>query len=295
MFKLEVFESKVKDANFHFEWFKKSSLHELIELLKDKTPSPTRGQELRNALDRIPQKKRERYRNAIGYLKTTHPAFSGDLMSRFVAVGQTSNSYQPGKFYRHKDMIGRWHDFVMQEKGNSCGCAVVRIVKAAHYPQEKSKLGEKEIQGLIAQIETGRTHQGLTSKQTETLHDWDNVGSNPHPLVEALRSPPAPVKNARAVYMSAARMRAELARSSPKQPAIVGWWWKGGAGGHWTVCAGLATPDKLVILDPWNGVQYVDNTNSGFNAYQVIGESGIEAEGEFDPNDPADIAVILTT
>jgi len=294
MFALSMFEDKVKEANFHYEWFKKSSLHELTELLKDKTVSPARGKELRDALSRIPQKKRERYRNAIGYLKSTHPAFAGALMSAFVAVGPTSNSYQPGKFYRHKDNVGRWHDFVMQEKGNSCGCAVVRIVKAAHYPQEKSKLGENEIQGIIAQIETGQAHQGLSSAQTQSLHDWENVGSNPEPLVQALRSPPAPIKSARAVHMSGARMRAELARSSPRQPAIVGWWWNGG-GGHWTVCVGPGSPDKLVILDPWNGVQYVDNTDSGFTNYQVIKDSGVEAEGSFDPNDSNDVAVILTT
>jgi hypothetical protein len=292
-----VFEDKVKAANFHYEWFTKSSLHELTSLLKDKDFSPARSRELRDALKGIPLEKREKYRNAIAYLKSSHPAFTGDLMSEFVAVGQTSGTYEAGKFYRHKDNIGRWHNIVMQEKGNSCGPACVRMIKAAHYPQDKSKLGEQEIRGIVAQIEKDKTHQGLSTSKIKRLHDWTHVGSCTDPLVEALKSPPAPVKNARPLYTGAAKIRSELAKCSPQQPAIVGWWWGTGKthGGHWTVCVGPSTRDKLVILDPWNGVQYINNTDNGFTSYQVIGESGPTAEGWLNHNDPADVNVILTT
>lgn len=67
-----------------------------------------------------------------------------------------------------------------------------------------------------------------------------------------------------------------------------------GGGGHWTVCVG-PTKDrsKLVILDPRNDVQYLDNTDAGFTTYRVM-ENGVQtAEGSFDPDDPNDIAVIL--
>ena len=80
----------------------------------------------------------------------------------------------------------------------------------------------------------------------------------PHPIVKA-RDGGGKSRDA---------LLAELRKCTQHKPCIVGWLWTGG-GGHWTVCNG-PTKDgsELVILDPWDGIQYIKNDLADFDSYQ---------------------------
>ena len=85
------------------------------------------------------------------------------------------------------------------------------------------------------------------------------------------------LREARTIGGEAGDVRAELLKTSKNSPAIIGWYWglwgDTSNGGHWTVCAGpTLAGDRLVILDPWNGLQYI--RVDSFWEYRVNGEVG---------------------
>ena len=135
--------------------------------------------------------------------------------------------------------------------------------------------------------ESGVANQGITKSN----HDWENVGSNVPSLVKYFHT--LGLRDARSVFGPGDTVLRALLKCSKNYPRIVGWWWglRGDSsnGGHWTVCVG-PTKDgaRLVILDPWNGVQYVDVASwSDYNP-----DNG--SHGWFNPNDPNDQAVVVT-
>jgi hypothetical protein len=200
--------------------------------------------------------------------------FKGKLnqyLTAGVAPVVRSNAYIPGKWDTAKDEDGHCYEFIRQQKGNSCVCATIVMVKRAFHNLSASQLGEEQIRGLMALEETGNLNKGISaiSQPAQNHHDWDNVGTGPTRAVNVLKVNPYPVKNARRMAEKSGQTLLDaLRKCSRKQPGLVGWRWSAG-GGHFTMCCG-PTEDgsKLVIVDPWTGIGYVDNTVNGFTSYQ---------------------------
>ena len=281
MFKLSDFRIELKKDNSHYERMRKSALHDLVALLERPAPKALPG-EVAAEMRKIPDEKWKKYARTKRYLLRTFPGLSSAYAQASVVLGESVPGYSPGKKQRQKDVDGRWHEFVLQRKGNSCGPACVLMVKTAFHAMAKSQLGEPEVRGTIALFEQGKIYRGISSLSQEAIdmHNWKNVGSDRGPLIQTLHAQPFPVPSARPVTnLSPADMLAELRKCSRKTPAIVGWLWQGG-GGHWTVCAGPTDDNsKLIILDPWDGVQYVDNDIGNFQSYQ-------NGAGSLDLSDP---------
>ncbi len=279
-FRWDQFEKVLKKCNPHFERFKKSSLRDLITLLKRRMPTPT-AFEVQAEMKKVPAAKwKGRYKELHRYLEREftirHMAASAG------PIGPSVPGYTPGKWERAKDKDGRWHQYVLQERGNSCGPACVCILKRSFYRLASNAVSEKYIRGLVALAETGKLYQGISpmSLQAVNAHDWKNAGANNGGLIDVLRSNPHPIVKARdGGGKSRDALLTELRKCTQHKPCIVGWLWNGG-GGHWTVCNG-PTKDgtELVILDPWDGIQYVKNTLAEFDSYQ-------NGDGTLDFNDP---------
>jgi len=281
MFRIVDFEKELNRDNPHYERFKKSSLHDLVALLKRAMPRAT-ANEVAAEMKKISPDKWSKYKNTRSYLLKKFPNLQTAVTQVSSPIGESVPGYSPGKWQRQKDDDGNWHEFILQQKGNSCGPACVTMVKLAWHPGAKYDLREPEIRGLVALFESNKQHQGISSlsPQAVGLHKWKDVGSDRDPLVKTLKAKPFPVASARGVSnLAPAAMLDELRKCSSKKPAIVGWLWQGG-GGHWTVCVG-PTRDKssLIILDPWDGIQYVQNDVAGFSSYQ-------NGQGSLDFSDP---------
>lgn len=223
----QQFEKELKKDNSHFERFKKSSLHDLVEVLKRKMP-PASPAEVQKEMAKVPSAKWTKYTNVKRYLTQ---AFNLQVHAATAATTASVPGYTPGKWQREKDRDGRWHDYVLQERGNSCGPACVAMIKRAHYNLTSSQLSEQEIRGLIALAETGKLNEGISSLGdiARNAHDWINVGSVNRGLIQVLQANPHRVKTARdAGGMSADAFLDELRKCTPKKPAIVGWNWAGG-------------------------------------------------------------------
>ena len=72
-FRMHTFTAHVRGANGHFEWFKTSSLHNLIALLGRYPASNSAGQ-IHAELGTISDAKKLKYKNAIDYLREEIPA-----------------------------------------------------------------------------------------------------------------------------------------------------------------------------------------------------------------------------
>jgi len=270
MFKLDVFEQHLKKDNSHYERFLKSSLHGLVELLRSRGPKTVAL--IAVEMKKVSADKWKKYTNVRKYLLQCFPELTMQLaQSSGAGLGASIPGYSPGKYERCKDDDNHWHEMILQQKGNSCGPACVLIVKMAWHPNAKDKLREPQVRGIVALYEFGKAHQGVSSIGPEAvgLHNWKNAGSNREPLIKTLHSQPFAVPSAKAVSgLAPAAMLEELRKCTPKTPAIVGWIWSAG-GGHWTVCAGpTKDASRLIILDPWEGVQYIQNTLADFQSYQ---------------------------
>lgn len=148
------------------------------------------------------------------------------------------------------------------------------MVKRAIHSLSAAQLSEAEIRGIMALEERGALNTGISAvgHAAQTAHDWDASGSGPTRAVNVLKAQPAAVPTAREV---AGTQQLEALRAcTQKRPGIIGWLWTKG-GGHFTVCVGPTADDtELKIVDPHQGIQYVDNTATGFSTYQVAGLTG---------------------
>jgi len=270
MFKIKDFEAARKKDNSHYERFKTSSLHSLVDLLKREKPRAN-ASEVAAEMKKVPDAKWIKYPNTKNYLLKNFPNLAAIASHPSTSTGPSTPGYSPGKWERTKDVDGNWHQYILQEKGNSCGPACVTIVKTALYPQAKSQLREPEVRGIIALHESSKTNEGISALSPEAvgLHVWKTVGSSRPPLIKTLRGKPFSVNSARAgaPQLDSAGMITELRKCSSKRPGIIGVDWSNGSG-HWVVCIG-ETKDKsrLKFLDPWTGVEYVDNDANGLNQY----------------------------
>lgn len=181
------------------------------------------------------------------------------------------NAYVPGKWENKPDSDGRWYEFIRQQEGNSCVCATIVMVKRAFHSLNASQLSEEQIRGIMALEERGLLHTGLSAigAQTQALHDWASVGTGPGHAVNVLKATPYPVKSARIHPAKAGQgLLDDLRRCTKTKPGLIGWFWAAG-GGHFTMCAGPTKDNsQLVIVDPWYGIDYVDNTQAGFTRYR---------------------------
>lgn len=273
MFTLDNLKKEIKKDNSHFERFKKSSLHDLVALLSRPIPKATAFQ-IGQEMTKIGSTKWVKYANTKAYLLREFPGLRDQLVTAPVTVGETIPGYTPGKFERTKDADGKWHEYVLQQKGNSCGPACVLIVKTAWHPTSKGKLSEPEVRGTMALFEHGKQNTGVSSISAEAigLHAWKNVGSVRGSILNGLKSQPYSVPGARAVTnLPDAAMLDELRNCTPKKPGIIGINWLAG-GGHWVVCIGpTAANDSIIILDPWDGVQYLQNDVATYKDYNGNG------------------------
>lgn len=272
--------AQAKKDNWTFS-LKKSSLGPLIATLG--LPG-LNANAVAKEVAQLPDKKRTKYKKTLALLNQRLPFLSQIVVAHPSGIGLTDQTYAPGKEVRRKDDDERWYVFEMQEKGNSCGCAAVRTVlkEFTHIPLPT----EEKIRDMMSLYESGIAHQGVTKSN----HDWENVGSVVPSLVAVMKS--LGLRDARIVTGPGDTVLRALQKCSKNYPGIIGWWWgmtgDTSNGGHWTVCVGPnKRGDKLVILDPWNGVQYVQAAS--FTDYWTGG-----AHGWFDPNDPSDPAVIVT-
>jgi hypothetical protein len=276
----EDFIAQAKRENWTFK-LKKSSLGPLVQTL---SVSGLDTNAIGKELAKLSDKKRKKYKNALSWLFQKLPPLPAVVSSHKDGLGLTDQTYAPGKQVRRKDTDDRWYIFDLQQKGNSCGPTCVRIVlKEFTHIQLPS---EAEIRRDMGLIETGQANQGITVSN----HNWENVGSNVPSITKLLVS--KGVKDARVAVGPGNIVLDALKKCTKNYPGIVGWWWgnRGDSsnGGHWTVCVGKnKAGDKIVLLDPWNGVQYLDVAT--FSDYTVDG-----AHGWFDPNDPTDPAVVVT-
>lgn len=285
-----AFKSEAEKVNPHFERFKTSSLRPLLLLLNGVQGKPVMGvpmnidpallQQVTAAVNVLSNGSKQKYSNALAWLKARLPAGGPNLK-----LGVTAGvAYQPGREVRRKDCDGNWHQFTLQEKGNSCGPTCVRnVLEQFTHIDTPAEQAIREAMGLH---EMGVAHTGVTVSS----HDWENSGSNVPGIVNYLKS--VGLREARAVS-GVENVRAELSRVTKNFPAIIGWWWGAygsrGNGGHWTNCMG-PTKDgsKFIILDPWNDVQYLDRQN-----YQIYTTSD-GSKGWFNPGDSTDPAVVVT-
>ncbi len=273
-----IAQAKLENKTFSL---KKSSLGPLIQTL---TVSELNVNAIAKAVGGIPTKKRKKYKNTLAWLYRRIPPLQRAVDGHPEGIGLTDQTYMPGKEVRRQDVDARWYNFEMQQKGNSCGPTCVRIVLKEFTHIELPS--EKQVRDDMGLFETGMSNQGIT----ESNHNWEDVGSNVPSLTRLLVS--KGLKDARTVTGQDSIVLNALKKCSKNYPGIVGWWWgnrgDSSQGGHWTVCVGpTKAGDKLVLLDPWNGVQYV--WTASFSDYDVGG-----AHGWFNPDDPSDPAVIVT-
>jgi len=291
------FKKEAKKANWHFSWFKKSSLTPIIEILK-RFPNVGRGFRyspavpgdldlLADAIRDLKAKKVTKYDKALTWLKARVAGLDALLKGVSLTLGETQQGYVPGKEVNRKDSDDRWHNFYLQQRGNSCGPTCVRtILKAYTHIRLPS---EFHIRNMVGLVEHGISHTGVNM----SAHDWENVGCSIPGLVQVLHS--YGLKSARAVT-GAQKIRQALRGCSKNEPGIVGWWWGPSFGvhdvpaaGHWTACVGpTENGQRFVILDPWNEIQYIDANQ--FWHYLVSDGS----YGWFSPNDHNDPAVLVT-
>jgi hypothetical protein len=186
-----------------------------------------------------------------------------------VAPVPVNNAYVPGKWDRAKDQDNHWYEFIRQHKGNSCVCATIVMVKRAVHNLSANQLSEEEVRGLMALEETGNLNQGISaiSSAAQNHHDWDNVGTGPARAVAVLKVKPHPVDARILPGKTGQGLLDSINLFTRKKPGLIGWRWSTG-GGHFTMCCGPTVDgSRLVIVDPWTGIGYVDNTLTGFTSY----------------------------
>jgi hypothetical protein len=275
----EDFISQAKRCNWTFN-LGKSSLGPLVQTLIPAYNPVYVAQEV----VRLPDGKKKKYRKALTWLEGRIPPLEGLIEAHSQGTGLTDQIYAPGKQVRLKDSDNRHYDFELQEKGNSCGCSAVHSVLMAftHLRQPS----EQEIRDDMSLCESGIAHQGVTKSN----HDWERVGSVVPSVVSVLIS--YGVTSARTVVGHPACLDG-LKNCSKNTPGIIGWYWgtfgDTTRGGHWTVCVGPSKDGtRLVLLDPWNGVQYVDTARY----WEYVVDNG--TRGWFSPRDTSFPVVVVT-
>jgi hypothetical protein len=172
----------------------------------------------------------------------------------------------------HVDVDGHHYDLVVQNKENSCGPASLRtVIKLV----QNEDVGEDYLRDIVEALEEGGIHDsgyaGSLGKGGVLVsggaHDWDPSGGGTWLVPAALAA--AKIPNTQGAST------APLLQTTNKKPAIAVVAWTAG-GLHYVVVAGLtkARPARLVILDPFYGLQYADVTGTTIGNYVPVNSQG---------------------
>jgi hypothetical protein len=163
-----------------------------------------------------------------------------------------------GRKFNQRDADGSWHQINVQQKENSCGpCSIRMVIKLVN----NEDVGEDYLRELVEMAEEGANYGGNMGDggvvTTGGAHDWSPNGGGTWLVPAALKGVRPPIN---AVHTAD---QTDLLRTTKKRPAIgVVSWTNGGL--HYVVVAGLVDGGKkLLILDPFNGVQHMDVTSGG--------------------------------
>ncbi len=184
---------------------------------------------------------------------------------------------QHGAKNHHKDVDGHHYDLIVQNKENSCGpCSIRTVIQLV----KNEDVGEDYLRDLVELIEEGDSAYGGSLGQggvvvTGGAHDWDPSGGGTWMVPAALAA--AKIPNTKGADL------APLLQTSRSKPAIAVVAWTGG-GLHYVVVAGKTKAgDKLVILDPFYGLQYATLSGKTINNYKPSDKTGILAEATWHP------------
>ena len=147
--------------------------------------------------------------------------------------------------------------------------------------QAKEKYPDKDPKDAIRKYLFDSTYEERVSGPFAKHDSWQNSGSRPEMLVEALKCFPMPVQSARLVDRN---FTEHLKNCSPRYPAIIGVQWtvnsdtppgerlsddvkeqakkSGSTGGHFVSCVGPTKDGShFIILDPMQGVLHLNSAN----------------------------------
>jgi hypothetical protein len=157
---------------------------------------------------------------------------------------------QYGAKNRQKDVDGGWHEIPVQTQENSCGpCSIRMVIKLV----TNQDVGEEYLRELVEMVEEGGAYGGSLGRggvlQRGGAHDWSPTGGGTWLIPAALDAVRPPIKTSHGADPSV------LLQTSKKKPAIGVVKWANGAL-HYVVAAGRSHDGtKLIILDPYYGVQ----------------------------------------
>ena len=135
------FERLLKEKNKHFERFTQSSLHALIALLKTANPSKDA---VKLELNKIPDKKDEKYRSALTYLRKKFPGLDEVVKGGLKLQGFAGINDEENRMNRAVLAMGRCHEVV-----RDCQKAVAKVIgtsatskSPAHWTESERKATE---------------------------------------------------------------------------------------------------------------------------------------------------------
>ena len=172
---------------------------------------------------------------------------------------------QHGAKNRQKDEDGTWYEIPVQTQENSCGpCSIRMVIKLV----QNKDVGEEYLRELVEGAEEGGAYGGTLGQSgvlaTGGAHDWSPNGGGTWFVPAALDAVRPPINFTQSIDTSI------LLKTTKKKPAIGVVAWNDG-GLHYVVAAGKnRSGTKLVILDPFNGVQSVPFAGNTLGNYQPI-------------------------
>lgn len=88
----DTFMQKVRQANSHYERFRESSLHHLIQLLNSPT---TRAAEVNTELSQLSHKKQTKYKDALDHLRRTYPGLGANQVAMAAVAASATRGSAP--------------------------------------------------------------------------------------------------------------------------------------------------------------------------------------------------------
>jgi hypothetical protein len=190
-----------------------------------------------------------------------------------VAVVKAPVVLEMGAKVDQKDEDGAWHEIPIQTKDNSCGPCSVRIVIKKVKNQD---VGEDLLRELVELAEEGGDAYSGTLGTTGVIgeggaHDWSPSGGGTWLVPGVLQGMKIPV-----VQTTTPK---DLMHATKSKPAIGVVEWQPGGGLHYVVVLGPNNArDKLVILDPFFGVQSAPITGNAPGTYAPINHNTKQPE-----------------
>ena len=172
---------------------------------------------------------------------------------------------QHGVKNKQKDEDGHWYEIPVQTQENSCGpCSIRMLIKLVN----NEDADEAYLRELVEVAEEGGAYGGSLGGggvvQSGGAHDWSPTGGGTWLVPAALDAVRPQIKCSHGIDTGV------LLRTTKQKPAIAVVAWTGGGGGlHYIVVAGKTSDQsKLVILDPFYGVQSVSIAGSTLADYE---------------------------